>query len=976
VHNKIPNNSNTKHKTTNNFIHPNVTFMKKCLFILMVFTMAFTSKIMAQKIANVGTASFTWSTYPWVGGTPLSTENVIINFTGGGSFTFNVPVTISSLTINNSSTTTRAQVTTNSTVNITNALIIPKYVSMYLGASLDASSITMIGSSIIPPVPNPYAASTSNGAGLYCAANIVTTSAFSMGDYCFLGIGHEFGIDFNIPGISTFNTKGNYYYNGTVNQEIGSLPGTVNDLIIDNPQIVSLRQPITVNGTNLLKQGIFDIGANKITYLDKGILNVPIAAVVGKMKADEGILDMRGNAINPITFQPITQNLTSTWFIDNKVGTLIDANVKGVSITPAPALPLIIVYSLEYSTDGSGLVNIGGSTIYTNNNITLQSNNLGTANFGKVSNISGTLVNFIDGTVSIERYLTGVRAWRLIAAPVQLLEDDPSTPTVAASWREGVSALTSTGYGTAITGPTGPNAELDYYSLRGSMKWYDETIGTNGAWVELTNTTTTAIANKKGYMVFVRGDRGAPNSSTVLGASTVLRIKGKVRTGNKEFDILSGKYQCFGNPYPSRIDFRTTTKINMQNAFTSWTPFLPGLWGVGAYKTFYLDVNPWDFNNPTLPNPYFGLYTSSDPNNPITGVPDIRNEIESGEAVFVHTAEPTDGMNGKIIIKESDKTTGIGSIVSRPNGTILTDPRFARTTSLKIKLYSDNVVGTNPAIDISAGTQNGMHFANGAVVNFNDIYSQGVDNDDVAKINNTYDNLSVKEGAKFLEADRRPFIRSFDTVFLNIGLRQAGYRLDISNNFIAVYPSTLSVILKDKYLNTETLINLRTRVITSYTFKVTADVLSQAADRFMIVFRNANTGVVLGGRSAVANTTTTNTTQTLGSNNEASISSLPPVNINTAMLHEKIESTDAKIGIYPNVITNGIVSLHLKNQQQGIYQLQVSNQLGQVIKTETLQVNTSNVLHSINIANAKAGSYQVFIIDKEGNKTTIGFVVN
>ncbi len=944
--------------------------------------MAFTNKTMAAiKIANIGSSSFTWTSYPWPSGIPSSGDDVFIVFTGSGSLNINIPVTVNSLTISNSSG--RATVTTNNTVDITTFLIIDRYTDVFLGAALTAGSVQMQGSSIIPPVSNPYAASTSNGAGLYCAANIVTTTTLSVGDYCFLGIGHEFGIDLNIQGIITsdINGKVNYYYNGVANQEIGTLPATVNDLIIDNPATVSLRQALTVNGTNLLKQGIFDIGLNKITYLAKGILTVPTTGIVGKMKADEGILDMRGNAVD-INTLPIPQILAGTWFINNKVGTLINANVKGVSIAPAPALPLIIVNSLEYSTDGAGLVNIGGSTIYTNNNLTLQSNSSGTANFGKVSSTDGTLVNFINGAVSIERYLTGVKAWRVIAAPVQLLADDPSTPTVAASWREGGVSLTSTGYGTIITGPTGPNSELDYYTIRGSMKWYNEAIGANGAWVELANTTTTTIANKEGYAVFTYGDR----SSTVSGgggpaAATTLRIKGKLRTGDQEFIIPSGKYKCFGNPYPSRITFGTTTKINMQDAFTSWTPFLPGLHNVGAYKTFYLDVNPWDFNNPTLPNPYFGLYTSSDPNNPITGIPDIRNEIESGEGVFIHTAGPSNGLPGKIIIKESDKTTGVGSNVSRPGGPTLIDPRFARTTSLKIKLYSNNVVGTNQAAtDISIGTQTGMHFANGLVVNFNDIYSQAVDNDDVAKISNIYDNISSMEVGRLLEANRRPFIRSLDTVFLNMGLlRQAGYRFDISNTFIAVYPSTLSVILKDKYLNTETRISIRSGVTTSYRFEVTSDVLSKATDRFMVVFINANagSGISLGGKSAMASTTATNQAQTTVLNNGTTTSEpLAPGDIGGALTEGKLVSLKPLVAIYPNVITNGVVNLRLQNQPTGTYQLQVSNQLGQVIKTESIQVNTSNVLHSINIANAKAGSYQVFIIDKAGNKTTVGFMVN
>jgi hypothetical protein len=40
-----------------------------------------------------------------------------------------------------------------------------------------------------------------------------------------------------------------------------------------------------------------------------------------------------------------------------------------------------------------------------------------------------------------------------------------------------------------------------------------------------------------------------------------------------------------------------------------------------------------------------------------------------------------------------------------------------------------------------------------------------------------------------------------------------------------------------------------------------------------------------------------------------------------------------------------------------------------------VQVENNNNLHTIQIANAAAGTYQATITDEAGNKTTIGFIV-
>jgi hypothetical protein len=68
--------------------------------------------------------------------------------------------------------------------------------------------------------------------------------------------------------------------------------------------------------------------------------------------------------------------------------------------------------------------------------------------------------------------------------------------------------------------------------------------------------------------------------------------------------------------------------------------------------------------------------------------------------------------------------------------------------------------------------------------------------------------------------------------------------------------------------------------------------------------------------------------------------------------------------------------LRLDNKKAGKYVVQITNQLGQLIKNEMLQAQNKNGMYRLNIGNASKGSYQAIITDEDGNKQTIGFVVN
>ncbi len=680
------------------------------------------------------------------------------------------------------------------------------------------------------------------------------------------------------------------------------------------------------------------------------------AVYSGAIDATLGTIDMKGSSG--------TQSLSPRWFVKTEIETLTNSNTIGLTIAaPTVGDTMLISKVLNYG------VGTTGSTIITNDNLTLLSRASGTANFG---NMTG---NAISGRVNIERYLFGEKAWRFLAAPVQLNASDATTPTVAAAWREGVSALTATGYGTAITGPSGTNAQLDYYTQRGSMKYYN--AGAN-VWTELTNTTTTKIANNEGYMVFVRGDRGASNTSntSVLGTPTNLRIKGMIRTGNQIFAILPNKFQSFGNPYPSRINFATVDKTNITDAFTVWNPTIAGLYNVGGYETY-----TWDGINYVKPG----------------GA--IRNHIESGEAVFVQSNSAT---AGSVTVKETDK--GIGSSLQSRVG--VTRP------TLEVNMYTKDANGAD-------------YLADGVMLNFDNTFSANIDNMDVRKINNTYDNLAIKNGSYALVVERRPNLVQADTIKLSIvGMRVATYRLEIDPS-VLVYPG-LEAILKDKYLQTETPISFST--VTTQSFDITTDAASKAVDRFMIVFKPAattnfttiaatrnvdktimvnwgvqnetlvtnysveqsNDGVnftTIATKVATANNGTNPTYSNVdaaattaanwyrvkanNTNNTVKYTAVAMV----SAVQEVVINAISKMSIYPNPVEGGNVNLHLDNQAKGNYAVQITNAEGKTIQTENVQVQNNNTLRIIKLGTKATGTYQLTIKDAVGKTTTIPFII-
>jgi hypothetical protein len=856
---------------------------------------------------------------------------------------YNLP-NYANLVASNGPGTGRAQKITTAPLNIVT--------SFNINANTDVTLGTAGSSTFTVACAGPL--NVNSTGGLYCNANVISgAGAFTTASASTLGMGHAQGIaptgsangNIQMTGTRTYSTAGNYTYNGIVNQITGTgLPASaVNNLTIDNANTVTIANNQLVNGIINLNQGTFNIGTTRIVSNGSGL----ITSNTGKMKADLGSVEMRGTAG--------VQNLSGNWFVNKTIANLTNANSTGITVAAVPADTLLISTTLDYG------VSTTGSTTNTNDNLTLLSRTTGTANFG---NSTG---NAITGRVNVERFLPARAAWRFLATPVVI----GTSPTIASAWREGNAALASSGYGTRVTGPTGPfgaTGVLDQFTQRGSMKSFNSTTN---VWDEVANANTALLANTKGYMTFVRGDRAVNIGGN---GSTILRIKGDLRTGSQTFAIPANKFESFGNPYASRIDFRNSLKTNIANAFIVWNPNSAGAYNVGAYETYVFDGTNYRRGAT------------------------IRNTIESGEAVFVQSNVATAGL---IVVRETDK--GVGSAnVSRVGVTIPT---------LEINLFAQNTDGST-------------FLADAAMLNFNNQFSNNVDNNDVRKILNTYDNIGIKNGVYNLVVERRPNLLATDSIKLFIsGMRVAPYKLEIDPSVLS--NTGLEAIFKDKYLQTETPMSFTD--VTTINFTCTADALSRVNDRFVIVFKQApttnfanikatrnadNTVTVNWGTNAESNVSeytleqsndainfTAVTTQAPQANNGNNVTytkldATASLNKNwyrvkathaggtvkyssIAMVNEVITTTinvEPSVSVYPNPIVNGNVNVYFKNKANGKYSLNVVNSLGQVLHTSVVNVTNNNTLQPIKLAQLQTGKYNLQIVDEQGMKTNISLL--
>lgn len=599
------------------------------------------------------------------------------------------------------------------------------------------------------------------------------------------------------------------------------------------------------------------------------------------------------------------------------------------------------------------------STLNTGDNITLVSDSAGTASVGIVG--SG---NTINGDVTVERYSAALNNWQFLSLSTNTAQ------TIHQAWQEnqGAGSVGTIGYGTNITGPTG-GIGFDFISPNVSMKYWD--IPTN-AFIGIMNTGVQFPNKKNGFFVYIRGDRRATASGATPHQPTVLRNKGPLYTGNMAFTLPAKSYYSIGNPYASKVDFGNISGMGaIGSTFYVWDPLIYGTRGAGGYQTLSSVAG----FKPSVPTSYYDASTAYP-------------YLESGQAAFVSN---TSVSPVTLTFTESDKTTG-SHLVFR--GQDVSSSEFFRT-------YLSTASGK---------------IADGNAVAFNSSYQNRLDAYDAVKISNTGENLGLRWYGVILSIEARSPVTAHDTIYFdlkNVAKADYQFRFDPQN----MQNETLIAFLADNYLKTETNVSLSGP--TSVNFSINSDAASYAADRFMIVFRqatalpvtfvsikatqkdknilvvwhveNENNMQQYEVEKSIDGTHFEKVTTTAAKNNGSETYQWIDDNVISGYNYYRVKSLsldnnslysmvvkvfvgdlESTINIYPNPITDGIIHLQLKNQPEGKYGIRLLNHLGQLVVAKKIEFAGGNGSEDVKWNyNLPHGIYQLEVTKPDGNVEVI-----
>ncbi|MBC7534454.1 MAG: DUF3494 domain-containing protein [Ferruginibacter sp.] len=710
--------------------------------------------------------------------------------------------------------------------------------------------------------------------------------------------------------------------------------------------------------TTLLPGRVFPIINSGVAVVDSLVIQADASLTINstlQIKAailNAGVLNAGSGTIemSGASSQVIAENT----FQNNAVNNLIISNLSAAGVTLAG--PLDIYNSLTYSATGM--------TLNTNDALTLKSTASNTATVGVITG------NTITGEVTVEHYIPARKAWYFLSIPTN------STQTIKDSWQEGATNTGSNpvaGYGIQITSdrPTWDVDGFDRYSPNGpSIKKLDQATG---SWVGITNTNASDIEIPGGYMTFIRGDRTA-NSFTSPATPTILRTKGYLFTGDQPAIVANAnEFISVGNPYTSLVDLRNIAKSGLKDFFYIWDPFLGNSSGYGAYQTF-----SYDGSNYTV-TPGMGSYGPAG---------SAQNLIQGSQAFLVQAT----ALGGSINFNEAAK---IGSDSRAIVNTA------AATAQLRINLFGLKADNTE-------------YMADGLLINFDENYSNNIDDHDALKSLNNAENLSIRKANILLVVEKRHSITGQDTLVLNLtNTKRQRYRFEFNANQI-MHPGSIC-FLEDKYLQTVTALDFNGNSVVSFLVDNVAG--SYAADRFRIIFSatlapvpvtftsiNAirkNNDIYINwkvqheisiqqyeteraGSSLVFETVSvTLPNRNNGCQNYVVLDKQPLAGWNyyrikavdqdgkktyTNIVKVFFEKEKQEIKIFPNPIVDGIVKLQLTNKPVGLYVARLLNNFGQELLVSRIQNEVGSGTLTITFdKKLPHGIYQLNLTEPAGN---------
>lgn len=643
----------------------------------------------------------------------------------------------------------------------------------------------------------------------------------------------------------------------------------------------------TISTTQPLRDLILKTSSPVVT-IDGGTMQVyrNFSIENGYIEASNGTMEMMGAAV---------QHIPAGLFNNNNLLNLIVNNSNAANGVMLDG-PVDIYRSVNFGSNGRKL--------QTGDYLTFKSTATETAWLGQL-----TSNNAIVGKATIERNIPiHNKAWQLLSTPVNV----SAAPTIKNSWQEGATVANGNpnpGFGTQLgsmraDATVQPSPGFDVKSFTPSIKVYNRNIN---EYVGV-NRTDTTIYNPRGYLVFVRGDRSVinfsgPNSTPT---QTTMRMKGMLNTPANPPEVInipSAGFESVGNPYPSAINFRKLTFGGgvKTDFFHLWDPRLTTTgspYGLGGYQTFSWNGSSFD----VVP----GGGSFSGPN---------RN-IESGQAFFVQTIGP-----GTLTFTEAAKESGSYNN-NRPMAPV-------RMKQLRTQLHA--VISNNQT-----------ELIDGVMIQYGN-YSNEVDEKDAVKLNNTGENLSIRNGTKMLSVERRHEIVTSDTVFYRINqMKVHQYEFQFIPNQIA--KPGLRAWLEDSYTNTATPISLTD---TSYIrFSIINQPGSYAPDRFRLVFVQKK--------------------ETLKP--DKGPIDMPADQI--AVQGDKWLKGQPAFTVYPNPVVNHQIQTNMKNMEAGNWMLQLMDDQGHVVMQRSVMINSKDATIKLDARRLASGVYLLLATSPTGERRT------
>jgi len=680
-------------------------------------------------------------------------------------------------------------------------------------------------------------------------------------------------------------------------------------------------------------------------------------------------------------------------------GSITVNNVFTVDNNSTPTLTgagnVYIVPSAIVDVNGTGALTINSGLTFT-----LQSNASGSASVDEITTGS------ITGTVSVQRYMSAQRGYRLMASPVNAVS---GVKDANGNLAYSVNYLKNSSY---LTGTTGTAGGFDKTGNPTLWLYREDVIGNSSTFItgnyrgisNLTSAPTYSLNNEasnytipvsNGYLFYYRGSR---KQQTLAGATTAgatatndtLTAVGYLNQGQiifRDWYTASSTAPGFSNPSISvqglnlvANPYACTIDLDTYNTSSTST----GIYASNISKVIY-ELNPKTLNYDTyVAGSADSLYTNNG-----------GRYIVSGQGFFVHAS----GTGGELIFNESAKAP-VKQVTSPKLFMSLRAPLATNTTKakpmqmLRLEMALDTVNKDNILIMFDGDSKPGYVFNEDA------LYQTGS-----GKVSLS----SVSDDNKLLSINKLPLSNGV-TIPLKVGsTAYSTYTLNLKD--IKGVPQLFDVWLKDAFTGDS--VNMRTNP--SYTFSITADAGSYGSKRFTITMREnpamayqllsfnaAKTGTgrqvqltwataneqnytnftVLRSTDAGKSYEVIGSTISTGAGSYDMLDKAPVTGHNYYMLKQvdynnkvtysnivNIEFQDNNtssnaLSLYPNPSVHTInLTITPKSQGNSSYNIKVSNSSGMVVRLASV----TDTKWQDNVSSLLTGTYLIEVTDKNGS---------